>query len=115
MFIGPDIPPKNSGVVPEWWKVHARNPDRALPGGIFAERGPDGETITTPTDHRMLWHVRDTMLGAALTPYLRELFSFINDYLAATCQHHWKDSAGDDAIAAHCQCLWCNDVEWKNS
>ncbi len=28
--------PDDSGVVPEWWTTHARNPDRALPGGIFA-------------------------------------------------------------------------------
>lgn len=101
--------PKDSGVVPEWWTTHARNPDRALPGGIFASNDFRGDPITTPTDHRMLWKVRDDLIAAP--PYLRATFELLNDYLAANCQHHWvyyKEEAG--YCEAHRQCTWCNDV-----
>lgn len=101
-------------VVPEWRRVHAQNPDRALPRGVFGATGPDGEPIATPTDHRMLWHVRDQMLGAIQTPYLRDLFEFLNDYLFATCEHHWRYHEGDGVYPTHRQCLWCNSVEEPN-
>ena len=105
-----------SDVVPEWHAVHERNPERLLPRGIFDRYGPDGEVIETPTDHRMLWYVRDQLLGAASTPYLREVFGFLNDYLGATCRHHWRDYKAEEGYCeAHRQCLWCNDVEWKTS
>ncbi|AKQ06994.1 hypothetical protein PBI_OVECHKIN_92 [Mycobacterium phage Ovechkin] len=104
-----------SGVVAEWRHVHGRNPDRVLPGGVFASHGPRGEEIDTPTDHRMLWYVRDQLLGADMKPYVREIFEFLNDYLAATCQHHWLEYEAEEGYCeAHRQCLWCNDVEWKS-
>ena len=101
-----------SDVVPEWYTVHERNPERLLPRGIFDQYGPGGEKIDTPTDHRMLWHVRDHLLGATMSPYLREVFDFLNDYLAATCQHHWLSRDADPGYCdAHRQCLWCNQIE----
>lgn len=105
-----------SDVVPEWHPVHERKPDRLLPRGIFDRYGPDGEVIETPTDHRMLWHVRDHLLGAN-QPYVREIFESLNDYLGATCQHHWREygKCCDDPecpYQPHHQCLWCNDVIW---
>lgn len=101
-----------SDVVPEWHAVHERNTERLLPRGIFDRYGPDGEVINTPTDHRMLWHVRDHLLSVSV-PYVREIFEFLNDYLAATCQHHWKNYEAEPGYCeAHRQCLWCNDVIW---
>lgn len=116
-----EITPQDTGVVPEWWTTHARNPDRVLPGGVFNATGPDGEPITTPTDHRMLWRIRDDLIGAASTPYLREVLSFLSDYLAANCQHHWREyptccePRKPDCYPAHRQCLWCNSVEELSS
>ena len=104
-----------SDVVQEWRLVHERNPERTLPRGVFDCYGPDGEVIDTPTDHRMLWYVRDSLIGAASTPYLREVFGFLNDYLGATCKHHWRDYEAEDGYCeAHRQCLWCNDVQWSS-
>lgn len=97
-------------VVDEWWKVHDHNPDTPTPGGIFNKYGPRGEIIDTTTDHRMLWHIRDELLGAP--PYLREAFELLNSYLAATCQHHWGEYPAEPGIDAFRQCLWCNSVEW---
>lgn len=106
------VPSWPSDVVPEWYAVHDRKPERLLPRGIFDQYGPDGEVITTPTDHRMLWHVRDHLLGVSV-PYVREVFEFLNDYLGATCQHHWKSHEAEEGYCdAHRQCLWCHDVEW---
>ncbi|QRY43152.1 hypothetical protein JVX93_21650 [Mycolicibacterium boenickei] len=105
-----EITPQDTGVVPEWWTTHARNPDRVLPRGVFGATGPDGEPITTPTDHRMLWRIRDDLLGAP--PYLRHVFELLNDYLAANCQHHWRYYEAEIGyMPAHRQCLWCNSVE----
>lgn len=106
--------PSDSGVVPEWWTTHGRNPDRVLPGGVFNANGPNGEPVPTPTDHRMLWWVRDGLLGAASTLYLRNLFGLLNDYLGANCQHYWQYYAGDDVYPAHRQCVWCHGVEEPN-
>ncbi|OMB96482.1 hypothetical protein A5733_11460 [Mycobacterium sp. NS-7484] len=111
----PEYTPQDTGVTREWWTTHARNPDRVLPRGVFGSTGPGGEPITTTTDHRMLWHVRDELLGAP--PYLRGVFELLNDYLAANCQHHWRDyptcctPRKDDCFPPHRQCLWCNSVE----
>jgi hypothetical protein len=106
------VPSWPTDVVPEWYPVHARNTERVLPRGIFDCYGPDGEKIDTPTDHRMLWYVRDELLGVS-TPYVREVFQFLNDYLSATCQHHWRSYESEAGYCgAHRQCLWCNDVEW---
>lgn len=93
-------------VVDEWWKVHDRAPHLLLPGGVFNKYGPTCEDIDTPTDHRMLWWVRDQLLGVKRTPAVGEIFDLLNSYLGATCQHHWSDHQD------HRQCLWCNDVQW---
>jgi hypothetical protein len=106
-------PPTDAGVVSEWWAIHAKNPDRVLPKGIFADHDLDGLPIVTSTDHRMLWHMRDYMLGATLTPYLQDLYRFLCDYLNATCQHHWREywPTAEDYLPPHRQCLWCNGIE----
>jgi hypothetical protein len=72
---------------------------------------PDGHIITTTTDHRLLWHIRMALSGMG-GDRARELQRDLSSYLNATCDHHWHGWAGDDCIAAHVQCLWCNDVVW---
>lgn len=105
-----------SDVVPEWQPTHDRNPQLLLPRGVFDKYGPHGEIIETPTDHRLLWYVRDNLIGCP--DYLRPTFEVLNDYLAANCQHHWRDyptccePPKPDCHPPHRQCLWCNSVEW---
>lgn len=89
--------------------------DGDWPRAVFDPHGPGGEVIDTPTDHRMLWWVRDHLSGAPA--YLRPTFEVLNDYLRGNCQHHWREypecctPRKDDCEPPHRQCLWCNTVE----
>lgn len=95
------------------------NIDGDRPRAVFDPNGPDGEPIPTPTEHRLLWWIRDNLIGCP--DYLRPTFEVLNDYLAANCQHHWRnyptccEPRKDDCYPPHRQCLWCNSVEWTNA
>lgn len=87
------------------------------PRQVFDPNGPGGEPIETPTDHRMLWHIHDRMATMAQHDRLRELYTFLGEYLRENCQHHWRDyptccePPKPDCYPPHRQCLWCNNVE----
>lgn len=75
--------------------------------------------VTTPTDRRMLWHIEGQLAVAATNDTLRELALHLHRYLNETCAHHWHeyepDPDNEHDVRAHRQCLWCNDVEWRET
>lgn len=102
-------------MVAEWWTTHAQNPDRIPVGGIFDATDPSGAPIATPTDHRMLWHLRDSLLCAKKTPHITAVYELLCDYLNANCQHHWRYyecciGNPECPYPPHWQCLWCHSV-----
>lgn len=84
-----------------------------FPRGVSDPFCPDGCPITTPTDHRLLWHLECVLAVDAPTgSRLDEVRQSLRRYLNQTCQHHWHHSNAEGDIDAHWQCLWCNDVLW---
>lgn len=84
-----------------------------VPASITSLVGPRGEPCLTPVDRRWLWHLENSLSVVATTEYQREILHDLRQYLHETCEHHWgRDWPGDEDIAAHRQCLWCNEVEW---
>lgn len=83
------------------------------PRGVTDPNGPDGKPCPTPTDRRWLWRLEGELAILATTDGLRELQRDLAQYLHETCDHWYgEDWPGDDAIPAHRQCRWCNDVTW---
>lgn len=83
------------------------------PAMLRSLAGPDGEDIPTPFDRRWLWRIEAFLAVSGTNDNQRQLGRDLRQYLNQTCQHVWRVWAGDDVIAAHRQCLWCNDVEWQ--
>jgi hypothetical protein len=93
------------------------------PGKTWRERagrivldplGPHDEVMTTSMDRRWLWRIEGLLAVSATCDAQRQLTADLRAYLGETCEHHWRDYAGDDDIPAHRQCLWCNEVEWAD-
>lgn len=74
----------------------------------------DGYVITTPLDRRWLWRIESYLAVSGTTDAQRQLAGDLRRYLNETCEHHRNERAADGYIAAHRQCLWCNDVEWAS-
>jgi hypothetical protein len=94
--------------------MSARWQDQA-PAMLKSMDGPDGEPIPTPFDRRWLWRLETFLAVSGTTDIHRVMARDLRQYLNETCEHVWRDWAGDDVIAAHRQCLWCNDVEWAEA
>lgn len=75
--------------------------------------GPAGEPIDTPLDRRWLWRIETFLAVSGTTEEQRRLGRDLSEYLHETCTHHWMNHDGDEVIAGHRQCLWCNDVDWQ--
>lgn len=82
----------------------------AFPRGVADPECPRGHVIETTTDHRLLWHLENTLAVAATNDTLRETARDLRRYLNETCQHHWHEHAAEGEIPARRQCLWCNVV-----
>lgn len=74
--------------------------------------GPDGEPLRTHFDRRWLWRLESFLAVNGTTVAHRYMRHDLYQYLCLTCEHEWREYSGDDEIAAHRQCLWCNYVEW---
>lgn len=86
----------------------------AFPRGVTDPFCPRGDVIETSTDHRILWHVEMALSGSG-DANSRELGRAIRRYLNAACEHHWHSFEAEEHIPAHDQCLWCNDVVWRDA
>lgn len=92
-------------------KRHWRDHAPAMLRDSFS--GPNSEPCFTTMDRRWLWHLELTMSTRATTELQREILADLRQYLHETCMHHFGDDwLGDEVIAAHRQCLWCNHVVW---
>ena len=89
-----------------------------MPRSVLDLYCPADHVVDTPIDRRMLWHVEGVLAVAATNDTLRQFAQDLRRYLNATCAHHWHeyepDPANPNDIAAHRQCLWCSDVEWRD-
>lgn len=78
--------------------------------------GPRGEPCFTTSDRRWLWRLEGFLAVNGTNETHRQMAADLQIYLWETCEHHWHVYDGDDhdgGIAAHRQCLWCSEVEWK--
>lgn len=93
------------------WRDH-------MPRSVLDPFCPQGHVITESVERRMLWHLEGVLTVRATSDALRSIARNLRDYLDETCVHHWHtyepDPGNDNDIAAHRQCLWCNDVEWRH-
>lgn len=87
------------------WKDRAPNP---LQSDLDRHGVPHGTSL----DRRWLWRLEGSLAVLATTDYLRQLQRDLSQYLHETCEHHYGVYAGDEVLAAHSQCLWCDHVVW---
>lgn len=94
------------------------------PGADYRDRLPAmlRDTLTdsrgapcfTTSDRRWLWRLEGFLAVSGTTATHRQMQADLQIYLHETCEHHWNDYRAEQDIAAHRQCLWCCDVEWKD-
>lgn len=99
---------KRANIDKAYWRA-------TYPRGVVDPIGPHGDPVTTSTDRRLLWHLESMLAVSGTTQTHREEQRRLSEYLHETCEHEWIDYEAEEGYApAHRQCLWCNDVDWKD-
>lgn len=86
------------------WTNRASNP-------LVAAYDRYGVPLTTPMDRRWLWRIEGAL--AISSQHDSQLLKDLKQYLYETCEHHWLHYDGDEVVAEHRQCMWCDTVDWK--